>query len=92
MFFPAAVAFWGKLGIPGIPAIDVRNACSGFVYSVTIANSFIKSGLQKYFGCWGRGVSHCLDKLHMAEIPPLFLRTAQALQFSLQLMIPKKVC
>ena len=62
--FPGGGCILGeKLGIPGIPAIDVRNACSGFVYSVTIANSFIKSGLYKNILVVGaEAVSHCLDK------------------------------
>jgi len=33
-----------ELGLPGIPAIDVRNACSGFIYGLAIADKFIKTG------------------------------------------------
>jgi 3-oxoacyl-[acyl-carrier-protein] synthase-3 len=33
------------LGIEGIGALDVRNQCSGFVYSLTIADQFIKTGM-----------------------------------------------
>ncbi len=32
------------LGVPGIPALDVRNACSGFVYSLSVADAWIRSG------------------------------------------------
>jgi len=32
------------LGIGGVPAFDVRNQCSGFLYSLATANAFIKSG------------------------------------------------
>jgi acetyl-CoA acetyltransferase len=32
------------LGIGGMPAFDVRNQCSGFLYSLATANAFIKSG------------------------------------------------
>jgi len=33
-----------KLGIPGVPALDIRNQCSGFVYGLSIADAWIKSG------------------------------------------------
>lgn len=31
-----------ELGIQGIPALDVRNACSGFIYALSVADQFIK--------------------------------------------------
>ena len=36
-----------KLGIPGIPAFDIRQQCSGFIYGLSMANSFIASGQYK---------------------------------------------
>ncbi len=36
-----------KLGIKNIMAFDISAACSGFVYSLSIAKSFIESGLKK---------------------------------------------
>jgi 3-oxoacyl-[acyl-carrier-protein] synthase-3 len=34
-----------KLGIPaGVPAFDVRNQCSGFLYGLTMADAFIRAG------------------------------------------------
>jgi 3-oxoacyl-[acyl-carrier-protein] synthase-3 len=40
--------FQSKFGLKsGTPAIDVRNQCSGFLYSLSIANSFIKAGTYK---------------------------------------------
>jgi 3-oxoacyl-[acyl-carrier-protein] synthase-3 len=33
-----------KLGIPGVPALDIRNQCSGFVYGLSIADAWIKTG------------------------------------------------
>ncbi|GIW45429.1 MAG: 3-oxoacyl-[acyl-carrier-protein] synthase 3 [Candidatus Binatia bacterium] len=33
-----------KLGIPGIPAFDVRNQCSGFLYALAVADQFVKTG------------------------------------------------
>jgi 3-oxoacyl-[acyl-carrier-protein] synthase-3 len=32
------------LGIDGIPSIDVRNQCSGFVYALSVADAFIQCG------------------------------------------------
>jgi 3-oxoacyl-[acyl-carrier-protein] synthase-3 len=36
------------LGIDTIGALDVRNQCSGFIYSLSIADQFIKTGMYKY--------------------------------------------
>ncbi|MGC8025598.1 3-oxoacyl-ACP synthase, partial [Salmonella enterica] len=37
-----------KLGITnGAPAMDVQAVCSGFVYAMSVADSFIKSGAHK---------------------------------------------
>lgn len=36
-----------KLGIPGVPSIDIRNQCSGFVYGVQLADAYIRSGLYR---------------------------------------------
>ena len=36
-----------KLGAKNIPAFDVAAACSGFVFGLSIANSFIRSGQYK---------------------------------------------
>ncbi len=43
--FPGNACFLQpKLGLTGIPAIDVRQQCSGFIYAMSIADAFIKSG------------------------------------------------
>lgn len=36
-----------KLGVPKIPAIDLRAACSGMVYALALTEAFIRSGLYK---------------------------------------------
>jgi len=36
------------LGVGAIPAIDIRNQCSGFVYALAIADSFIRVGLYRH--------------------------------------------
>lgn len=35
------------LGLPGVPALDVRNQCSGFLYALASARGFIESKLAK---------------------------------------------
>lgn len=43
--FPAVAAtVQSKLGIPVCPAFDVQAVCSGFVYALSVADSFILSG------------------------------------------------
>ena len=46
--FPGLACFvQKKLGIPGVPALDVRQQCTGFIYSMSIADQFIRSGTYK---------------------------------------------
>ena len=45
-FFPGTACFLqAKLDAPGIPAIDVRQQCSGFIYAVSIVDQFIRTGV-----------------------------------------------
>src|SRR6476661_1464115 len=37
-----------RLGVGAIPSIDIRNQCSGFVYALAIADSFIRVGLYRH--------------------------------------------
>jgi 3-oxoacyl-[acyl-carrier-protein] synthase III len=37
-----------KLGIGNIGALDVRNQCSGFIYSLSIADQFVKTGMYRH--------------------------------------------
>ena len=47
--FPSvATMLQRKLGIAGCPAFDVQAVCSGFVYALATADSFIKTGAAKY--------------------------------------------
>jgi len=47
-FFPGTGCFLQeKLGLPGIGALDIRNQCSGFVYGLSIADQYIKTGMYK---------------------------------------------
>jgi len=46
--FPGSGCFLGdKLGLPGVPALDVRNQCSGFLYSLQIADAWIRCGMYR---------------------------------------------
>ncbi len=46
--FPStAVMLQNKLGIAGCPAFDMQAVCSGFVYALSTADNFIKSGAAK---------------------------------------------
>lgn len=47
-FFPGSgVLMQRELGLQGIGALDIRNACSGFIYALSIADQFIKTGMYK---------------------------------------------
>jgi 3-oxoacyl-[acyl-carrier-protein] synthase III len=37
----------GKLGLPGVPAIDIRNQCSGFIYGLSVADAWIRTGTYR---------------------------------------------
>jgi len=37
-----------KLGVPGIPAFDVRAQCSGFLYGLSIADLYIRAGAHEH--------------------------------------------
>jgi len=44
-FFPGnGVYLQRMLGIPGIPALDVRDQCSGFIYGLSVADAWIRTG------------------------------------------------
>lgn len=47
LFPSVATMVQRKLGLSGCPAFDVQAVCSGFVYGLTIANQFIKTGQYK---------------------------------------------
>ncbi len=48
MYFPGGgVEVQHLMGMRTVPALDVRNQCSGFVYAVSVADQFIKTGMYK---------------------------------------------
>jgi 3-oxoacyl-[acyl-carrier-protein] synthase-3 len=47
-YFPGiGVIVQSKLGLAGIGALDVRNQCSGFIYALSVADQYIKTGTYK---------------------------------------------
>ncbi len=47
-YFPgSAFLMQRELGLAGIAVIDIRQQCSGFVYALSIADQFIKTGMAK---------------------------------------------
>jgi 3-oxoacyl-[acyl-carrier-protein] synthase-3 len=62
--FPGTGCFLqSKLGVPGIPALDIRQQCTGFLYGLSIADQFIKTGAAKKILLVGAEVhSKGLDK------------------------------
>lgn len=47
-YFPGpGVAVQKELGLRTVGALDVRNQCSGFVYAISIADQYIKTGMYK---------------------------------------------
>jgi 3-oxoacyl-[acyl-carrier-protein] synthase-3 len=48
MYFPGGgVEVQELMGMNTVPALDVRNQCSGFVYALSVADQFIKTGMYK---------------------------------------------
>ncbi|HKJ07088.1 MAG TPA: beta-ketoacyl-ACP synthase III, partial [Flavobacteriaceae bacterium] len=47
-YFPGGgVQLQEMLGLKTVGALDVRNQCSGFVYAISVADQFIKTGMYK---------------------------------------------
>ena len=47
-YFPGSgVIVQEELGMPTCPAMDIRTQCSGFVYAMSTADQFIKTGMYK---------------------------------------------
>lgn len=46
--FPGSGCLLGdKLGLPGVPAMDIRNQCSGFLYALSVADAWVRTGAYK---------------------------------------------
>jgi 3-oxoacyl-[acyl-carrier-protein] synthase-3 len=43
--FPGTSAFLqAELGLPGVPALDIRTQCTGFLYGLSLADAWIRTG------------------------------------------------
>jgi len=62
-YFPGpGVLVQRDLGIKTIGALDIRNQCSGFIYGISVADQYIKSGMYKNILVIGSELhSHGLD-------------------------------
>lgn len=48
MYFPGGgVQVQELMGMDTVPALDVRNQCSGFVYALSVADQFIRTGMYR---------------------------------------------
>ncbi len=63
-FFPGnGVFLQEKLDMPGIPALDIRQQCSGFVYGLSIADQYVRNGVYDHVLMVGSEIhSRGLDK------------------------------
>ena len=63
MVFPSTACFIAaNLGLHATPAFDLSAACSGFIYALSVAGSFVKSGQYKNILVLGaETLSRCVD-------------------------------
>jgi 3-oxoacyl-[acyl-carrier-protein] synthase-3 len=47
LFPGSGVLLQAKLGVTSIPCLDIRNQCSGFIYGLSVADAWIKTGQYK---------------------------------------------
>ncbi|MFO1528356.1 MAG: beta-ketoacyl-ACP synthase III [Kiritimatiellia bacterium] len=58
--FPGAGVFLQrKLGLAGVPALDIRQQCTGFVHGLAIADAFIRAGVHSTVLVVGAEVQSC---------------------------------
>lgn len=62
-YFPGpGVLVQRDLGLPTVGALDIRNQCSGFVYGISVADQYVRSGMYKNILVIGSELhSHGLD-------------------------------
>ena len=52
--FPGTASFLQRnLGVRGMPVMDVRNQCSGFLYLLAVGDKFVRTGGARYVLCVG---------------------------------------
>ncbi len=54
--------FQARMGLPGVPVMDVRNQCTGFLYALATADAFVRIGTYQNVLVVGAEIhSHALD-------------------------------
>jgi 3-oxoacyl-[acyl-carrier-protein] synthase-3 len=54
-FFPGNGVFLQRmLGVTDIPALDVRNQCTGFIYGLSVADAWVRTGQYRRVLWWAR--------------------------------------
>lgn len=56
-----------KLGIPNIPALDIRQQCTGFIYGLQVADSLLRGGAAKKLLLVGAEIHSGLAPLSKAQ-------------------------
>jgi 3-oxoacyl-[acyl-carrier-protein] synthase-3 len=47
--FPGSGCFLGhKMGLAGVPALDVRNQCTGFLYGLSVADAWVRADVYRH--------------------------------------------
>lgn len=60
MYFPGSAPFLQrKLGMPGVPCLDIRQQCAGFLYAVQLADAMIRSRQYRNLLVIGAEVHAC---------------------------------
>lgn len=61
--FPGTACYLqAKLGLPGVPCLDIRNQCTGFIYGLAVADAFVRMGAYRNILLVGSEVhSHSLN-------------------------------
>ena len=79
-YMPGSGVFVQKiLNIPTCPAMDIRNACSGFVYGMATADQFIKTGMYKNILVIGSEYQSYGIEIIQIDLHVLFLEMVQEL-------------
>lgn len=49
VFFPGTGVLVGReLGLAGVPCLDIRQQCTGFIYALSLANQFVQTGTYEH--------------------------------------------
>jgi 3-oxoacyl-[acyl-carrier-protein] synthase-3 len=73
-YFPGCgVLVQREMGMREIPALDIRNQCSGFVYAISVGDQFIKTGMYKNIlvigaECHSKGLDFSTKGRHVTVI------------------------